>query len=110
MRRELASPLSETMGIAVMCVVLWFGSTLVFGSGEINGDTLIAFVLVFTQLIDPLKKFSQIFYNISKGNASLERINQILLATNTVVEKKDKRTAPDQPPHTASRHWHASLT
>ncbi len=94
MRRELASPLSETMGIAVMCVVLWFGSTLVFGSGEINGDTLIAFVLVFTQLIDPLKKFSQIFYNISKGNASLERINQILLATNTVVEKKNALPLP----------------
>jgi ABC-type multidrug transport system fused ATPase/permease subunit len=99
MRRELASPLSETMGIAVMCVVLWFGSTLVFGSGEINGDTLIAFVLVFTQLIDPLKKFSQIFYNISKGNASLERINQILLATNTVVEKKNALPLPSFTKH-----------
>jgi ABC-type multidrug transport system fused ATPase/permease subunit len=71
----------------------------VFGSGEINGDTLIAFVLVFTQLIDPLKKFSQIFYNISKGNASLERINQILLATNTVVEKKNALPLPSFTKH-----------
>jgi ATP-binding cassette, subfamily B, bacterial MsbA len=94
MRRELASPLSETMGIAVMCVVLWFGSTLVFGSKEINGDTLIAFILIFTQLIDPLKKFSQIFYNLNKGTASLERFNQILHATNTVVEKSDAKPLP----------------
>jgi ABC-type multidrug transport system fused ATPase/permease subunit len=65
----------------------------------INGDTLIAFVLVFTQLIDPLKKFSQIFYNISKGNASLERINQILLATNTVVEKKNALPLPSFTKH-----------
>jgi ATP-binding cassette, subfamily B, bacterial MsbA len=94
LRRELASPLSETMGIAVMCVVLWFGSTLVFGSQEISGDTLIAFILVFTQLIDPLKKFSQIFYNLNKGTASLDRFNQILLATNTITEKPNAKSLP----------------
>jgi ATP-binding cassette, subfamily B, bacterial MsbA len=95
LRRELASPLSETMGIAVMCIVLWFGSTLVFGSGEISGDTLIAFILVFTQLIDPLKKLSSIFFNINKGSASLERINQILLADNIVAEKIDAKSLPN---------------
>jgi ATP-binding cassette, subfamily B, bacterial MsbA len=88
-RRELASPLSETLGIAVMCVVLWFGSKLVFNTNEISSDVLIAFILVFTQLIDPLKKFSQIFYNIDRGSASLDRLNQILLATNVVAEKEN---------------------
>ncbi len=94
LRRELASPLSETLGIAVLCIVLWFGSRLVFTTGEINSDTLIAFILVFTQLIDPLKKFSQIFYNIERGHASLERIEQILHANNTVVNKLNALPLP----------------
>jgi ATP-binding cassette, subfamily B, bacterial MsbA len=86
-RREMASPLSETMGIAVLCIVLWFGGRLVLVTKEIDAGTFILFILVFTQLLDPLKKFSSIFYNIQKGSASLERINKILLATNTIVEK-----------------------
>jgi ATP-binding cassette, subfamily B, bacterial MsbA len=93
-RRELASPLSETMGIAVMCIVLWYGSQLVFTNNQISSDVLIAFILVFTQLIDPLKKFSQIFYNIDRGNASLDRINQILLAPNVVAEKPNPIALP----------------
>ncbi len=88
-RREMASPLSETMGIAVLCIVLWFGGRLVLQTKEIDAGTFILFILVFTQLLDPLKKFSNIFYNIQKGNASIERINKILLANNSIAEKKD---------------------
>ncbi len=86
-RREMASPLSETMGIAVLCIVLWYGGRLVLQTKEIDAGTFILFILVFTQLLDPLKKFSSIFYNIQKGSASLERINKILLADNSIIEK-----------------------
>jgi ATP-binding cassette, subfamily B, bacterial MsbA len=91
-RREMASPLSETMGIAVLCIVLWFGGRLVLETKEIDAGTFILFILVFTQLLDPLKKFSSIFYNIQKGSASLERINKILLADNSITEKPNAQS------------------
>jgi ATP-binding cassette, subfamily B, bacterial MsbA len=85
-RREMASPLSETLGILVLCVILWIGGNLVLHTQEIDAGTFILFILVFTQLLDPLKKLSQIFYNIQKGSASIDRINKILEATNTITE------------------------
>jgi ATP-binding cassette, subfamily B, bacterial MsbA len=91
-RREMASPLSETLGVLVLCVILCTGGYLVLHTKEIDAGTFILFVLVFTQLLDPLKKFSQIFYNIQKGSASLERINAILHAVDTVQEKENAQT------------------
>lgn len=85
-RRELASPLSETLAIVILCIILIYGGKLVLVDKSIDAGTFIMFILVFTQLIDPLKKFSQIFYNIQKGNASLERIQSITLAENKIVE------------------------
>ncbi|MFM2386045.1 MAG: hypothetical protein RL660_802 [Bacteroidota bacterium] len=93
-RREMASPLSETLGILVLCVILCVGGYLVLHTKEIDASTFILFILVFTQLLDPLKKFSQIFYNIQKGSASLERINGILHATDTITEKIDAKPLP----------------
>jgi ATP-binding cassette, subfamily B, bacterial MsbA len=85
-RRELASPLSETMGIGVLCIILWYGSRLVFVTKELSGAEILLFVAVFTQLLDPLKKFSQIFFNIQKGSASIERVNAILLSNEVVQD------------------------
>jgi ATP-binding cassette, subfamily B, bacterial MsbA len=91
-RRELASPLSETMAIVILCFILLYGGKLVLVDKEITGSTFIMFILVFTQLIDPLKKFSQIFYNIQKGNASLERINAIAKANNTLQDAPNAKS------------------
>ncbi len=85
-KREMASPMSETLGIIVLCIILWYGSKLVFVNKEISGGEILLFVGVFTQLLDPLKKFSQIFYNIQKGSASLERVNEILNSNEVVVD------------------------
>ncbi len=84
-KRELASPLSEIMGVAVLGVVLWFGSGMVFDN-EITKAVFILFILIFTQLLDPLKKLSQYFYNVARGSASVERINKIREAINPIVD------------------------
>jgi subfamily B ATP-binding cassette protein MsbA len=88
-RRELASPMSETLAILILVIILMYGGKLVLVDQSIDAGTFIMFILVFTQLIDPLKKFSQIFYNIQKGAASLERINAILKAENRIPEKEN---------------------
>lgn len=84
-RRELASPLSEVMGVAVLCIILWFGGKMVFNK-EVPYETFILFILIFTQLLDPLKKMSQYFYNVARGRASIERIDKIRKAINPIID------------------------
>ena len=85
LRREAASPTSETLGVMVLCVILWFGGRMVF-KNEISSGTFILFILIFTQLLDPLKKLSLYFYNVARGKASIERINKIRTAFNPIVD------------------------
>ncbi len=75
-RQELSSPLSEFLGVTVVVVLLWWGAQLVF-SGSLKPEAFFAFVFAFYHVIEPLKSFSTAFYNIKKGSASLERINQL---------------------------------
>ena len=75
-RQELSSPLSEFLGVTVVVLLLGYGSLLVFDN-RLRPEAFFAFVLAFYHVIEPLKSFSTAFYNIRKGSASLERIDQI---------------------------------
>jgi len=85
-RRDLSSPLSEFLGIAVVAVLLWFGSHQVF-SGQIQAATFISFLYAFFNVINPAKSFSRGMYDIQKGVAALQRVEQILDAPNLIEEK-----------------------
>jgi len=79
LRKELASPLSETMGIALVVAVLWYGGSLVLNNkSPLDAEVFIAFILIFSQLIQPAKKLVTAIYNIQKGAASFERIESVL--------------------------------
>jgi subfamily B ATP-binding cassette protein MsbA len=89
-KRDLASPLSEFLGVLVLVIVLLFGGQLVLSSKEtISPENFILYIAVFSQLIVPAKSFTQAMYNIQKGIASAERIDQILVAEEKIVEKSD---------------------
>jgi ABC-type multidrug transport system fused ATPase/permease subunit len=78
-RQELASPASEFLGTVVMVIVLWFGASMIFGEGgSLTGSQLIAFLLIFSQIINPAKATSTAYYTVQKGLASLERIDKVL--------------------------------
>ena len=86
-RRDLASPVSETLGILSVCCVLYYGGRLVLKSNfELTGPDFLTFIAIFTQIINPLKAFSTASYNIQKGAASIERIQQLIHEEQTVVE------------------------
>jgi ABC-type multidrug transport system fused ATPase/permease subunit len=84
-RRDLASPLSEFMGIGVVTILIWYGFKQV-QSGALSPSALIAFVYAFFRVIDPAKSLSASVYNIQKGLASVERVNKILQAENNIVD------------------------
>lgn len=86
-RRDLASPVSETLGIVAVCCVLYYGGSLVLNkSFTLNGPDFLTFIAIFTQIINPLKAFSTASYNIQKGAASVARIQKLIKEEQTVKE------------------------
>lgn len=80
-KTDLASPLSEFLGVTVMIVILYFGGKLVLDDHPtMNGSILITYLAIFSQLLTPAKSFTQAYYNVQKGLASAERIDKILNA------------------------------
>lgn len=84
-RRDLSSPLSEFLGVTMVAILLWYGSALVF-SGELAAETFLAFLFAFFNVSQPTKAFSNAFYNIQKGMAAVDRIDEILNEQPTIRE------------------------
>jgi len=89
-KRDLASPLSEWMGIIVVVAVLIYGGNLVF-TGSLEPSFFMAYLALFAQLINPVKSLSNASYHVQKGSASMDRINNILLADDKIINKTDAR-------------------
>ena len=86
-RRDMASPVSEMMGVAIFAGILWFGGRLVL-SGELglNGALFLTYMGLFYNVIDPAKSISTAFNNMQKGSAAIDRIEEVLKAPVTVDE------------------------
>ena len=85
-RQSMAHPMSEFLGTVMIIIVLWFGGILVLNNHAITGPTFIYYMVILYSIIQPLKDFSKAGYNIPKGLASMERIDKILQAENTIKE------------------------
>ena len=71
----------------MICIVLWFGGTLILSdNAPIDAPTFIYYMVILYSVINPLKEFSKASYAIPKGLASMERINKILEADNSIQE------------------------
>lgn len=89
-KRDLASPLSEFLGIAVSVFVIWYGGKIILSPGStMDAAMFIMYIMVFSQIINPIKAISTAIYNIQKGGASIERIEQVLMAEEIITEKED---------------------
>lgn len=89
-RQQLASPMSEFMGITAVAVILVFGGVLV-GNGLIKGAGFIAFIAAFSQITRPLRSFIDQFANINQGVAAGERIFAMLDSKSEVQDLPDAR-------------------
>ncbi|MFH1121994.1 MAG: ABC transporter ATP-binding protein [Bacteroidota bacterium] len=86
-KRDLASPLSEFLGIAVSVFVIWYGGKIILSpESSMDAAIFIVYITVFSQLINPIKALSTAVYNVQKGAASVERIEQILNAEEIITE------------------------
>lgn len=88
-RQNLASPLSEFMGIIVIAILLWFGGHMVLIEHTLNGAAFITYMGLAYNILTPAKSISKASYNIKRGNAAAERILEILEQENPIVSKID---------------------
>ena len=85
-RQSMAHPMSEFLGTVMIVIVLWFGGVLVLNNHTLSGPIFIYYMVMLYSIINPLKDFSKAGYNIPKGLASMERVDKILMAENTIKE------------------------
>jgi subfamily B ATP-binding cassette protein MsbA len=84
----LASPISEFLATIVIMIIMYVGGNLVLrGSGRMAPEDLIVYLAVFSQIIQPAKNITTAYFAIQKGMASIDRIDQILNAEETITEK-----------------------
>ena len=85
-KEDLASPLSEFLGVSVLIAILYFGGTMVIQNKTMDGELLILYLVMFAQLLTPAKSFTAAYYSVQKGLASAERIDKLLQAEVTIKD------------------------
>jgi ATP-binding cassette, subfamily B, bacterial MsbA len=91
-KASLATPLSEFLGTIVVMILMFVGGNLALqGSDSLTPDKLIAYLIVFSQILPPAKSITTGWYAIQKGMASIDRVDMILNAEEKVAEKTDAR-------------------
>ena len=83
-RRDLSSPLSEFLGVAVVAVLIYFGFRQI-QAGAIGVASFIAFIYAFFSTIEPSKKFANAFFNLQRGRAAYERVRELLETPNPIA-------------------------
>ena len=97
-KRDLSSPIAEVLGVSVLLVVLYLGGMEVIAERSLTGGELIAFVVLFYQLIPAFKNVTNALYDIQKGNASAARVFEVLdmeEAKNGSIAPKDSQWQED---------------
>jgi ATP-binding cassette, subfamily B, bacterial MsbA len=93
-RRDLASPLSEVMGVALFTAVLYFGGVMVLKNQLLQASAFLMFLGVFYNIINPAKTLSTSFSNMRKGAAAIGRIEEILNTPVTVDDNPNGKLLP----------------
>lgn len=83
-KRDLASPISEVLGITAVVCVLWYGGRLVLRNSFLDPGDFLAYILIFSQIIQPVKVLSAASYHIKKGAASVDRIESLIQESVTI--------------------------
>ena len=77
-RESMSSPMSEVISLSVMALLLAYGGSLVLaGDSALSGDWFIGYLVVFSQIIPPARSLADGYFRVSKGVASLDRLNEL---------------------------------
>jgi subfamily B ATP-binding cassette protein MsbA len=88
-KQYLASPISETLSIFTVALILWFGGNLVLEGRMLNGEMFILYIAIFSQMISPSRSLTEAFTRVQRGVAATERIDEVLLAEEQVLQPEN---------------------
>ena len=88
-RQNLASPMSEFLGIGVIGGLLWFGGKMVLVDQTLSGTIFLSFMLLAYNILTPAKAISKASYTIKKGDAAAERVLELLETENSIKESSN---------------------
>lgn len=90
-KNELASPLSEFMGVLVVAGILYFGGSIILDPDTeyISASQFITFIAIYSQILPPLKTFSSSISNVQKGIASAKRVFEIIDKKSEIEDRPD---------------------
>ena len=93
-RRDLASPLTEVLGVMVLSIILYIGGSLVLTNsvGAMPPDDLMTYIAVFGMMINPAKDLSTAVSNMQRGAAAMERVEELLKAPVSISENQNGKT------------------
>ncbi|QHL87734.1 ATP-binding cassette domain-containing protein [Nibribacter ruber] len=94
-RRGLASPVSEFLGVTVVACILYYGGSLVLGgTSDLEASELIGYLIIFSQVLSPVKAMSNAFSNIQRGLVAGERVLELIDTQPQIRDKPDARQLP----------------
>ena len=86
-RQTLASPMSEFLGSATIIAILWVGGSEVLSkTSSLQSEEFLGYIVLFYTVLNPIKLITTSYYSIQKGEASAERIMQILHTENSIKD------------------------
>ena len=88
-RQNLASPVSEFLGIVVISVLLWYGGKMVLIDQTLNGAIFLSYLGLAYNILTPAKGISKAYYNIKKGDAAAMRVVEIIEAKDEMEDVPD---------------------
>ena len=88
-RQNLASPISEFLGIIVISVLLWYGGKMVLIDQSLNGAVFLSYLGLAYNILTPAKGISKAYYSIKKGDAAAKRVLEILEAKDDMEDVHD---------------------
>jgi subfamily B ATP-binding cassette protein MsbA len=94
-KNNLASPMSEFMGIVTISILLWYGGNLVLVEQSLNGALFIVYLGLAYNILTPAKAISKASYLVKNGLAAAERVFEVLETENTVATKENAIIATD---------------
>ena len=92
----LASPLSEFLSTIVIIILMYIGGMMALqGEGHMTSDRLIAYLIIFSQIIQPAKNITTAWFSVQKGMASIDRVDNVLEAEEKINERPDAIAVKD---------------
>ncbi|QHI38892.1 Lipid A export ATP-binding/permease protein MsbA [Kordia antarctica] len=85
-RQNLASPISEFLGIVIIAVLLWYGGNMVLVENTLKASAFIAYIGLSWQILTPAKAISKASYSVKRGNAAADRVLEILETESPIAD------------------------